>query len=237
MKQVHLSAIRHRPAKVFKFGIKIPCDFEDAERPDREYGNSLWRDAHAFEMKQLLEYKTFDSLGIGALILDDYEKIKMKIVNDCKPGYRRRARCVACGDSTKNADPESTYSSVVSLKSLRTVMFIGELNGFSMYAGDIGSSCLLTKTYEKIAFVAGPNFGEYAGSTLAIIKALYELKTSGGCYHDYWADERWMSKNGFHQKPTVIFGCVTKVITMIIWLRGLMICFMLVKTLMDSLDC
>ena len=91
LKQFHLSAMRHRTAKVFKFGIRIPCDFEDAERLDRKNGNSLWKDAHALEMKQHHEYKTFESLGIGAPTPDDYEKVKLKIVYDCKHNYRRRA--------------------------------------------------------------------------------------------------------------------------------------------------
>jgi hypothetical protein len=73
LKQVHLSAIRHRPGKVFKFGIEIPYNFEDAERLDNENGNTLWRDAHALEMNQR---KTFKSLGIGASIPDGYEKSK-----------------------------------------------------------------------------------------------------------------------------------------------------------------
>jgi hypothetical protein len=60
-------------------------------------------------MKNLLEYKAFKSLGIGAPIPDGYEKIKVKIVYDCKHDYQRCARCVAQGDLIKNVDPESTY--------------------------------------------------------------------------------------------------------------------------------
>ena len=140
LKQVHLSAMRHRPGKVFKFGIEIPYIFEDAERLDNENGNTLWRDARALEMKQLFEYKTFKSLGIGAPIPDGYEKVKVKIVYDCKHDYGRCARSVGCGDMTKNVDPESAYFSVVSLKSLSTVMFICKLNGSSMCAGAMGSA-------------------------------------------------------------------------------------------------
>jgi hypothetical protein len=51
----------------------------------------------------------------------------VKIVYDCKHDDQRRSRCVASGDLTRNVDPESIYSSVVSIKSLCTVMFIGEL--------------------------------------------------------------------------------------------------------------
>jgi hypothetical protein len=45
--------MRHSPDKRFK-----PCDFEDAEHLDHEYGMGLLRDTHALEMKQLIEYKT-----------------------------------------------------------------------------------------------------------------------------------------------------------------------------------
>jgi hypothetical protein len=66
---------------VFKFAIEIPCDFEDTELFDRKNGNSLWSYARALETKQLLEYNTFESLGIGAPIPDGYEKIKEKLAN------------------------------------------------------------------------------------------------------------------------------------------------------------
>ena len=86
----------------------------------------MWKEARALEIKQLFEYEMFESKGKGAPIPDGYERIKVKIIYDCKHDYRRKARCVARGDLTSDADPETTYSSVVSLKSLRTVMFIGE---------------------------------------------------------------------------------------------------------------
>jgi hypothetical protein len=62
LKQVYLSAMRHWLSKVFKFGIEIPYDFEDAERLDHENGNTFWKDARALEMKPLLEKKTFQFL-------------------------------------------------------------------------------------------------------------------------------------------------------------------------------
>jgi hypothetical protein len=82
-----LSAKRHGHGKVFKFGIEIPYDFEDAECIDNGNGNTLWRDARALEMKQLLEYKTFQFLGIGLPFPDGHQKIKVKFVYDCKHDY------------------------------------------------------------------------------------------------------------------------------------------------------
>ena len=116
-------------------------------------------------------------------------------------------------------DCESTYLSVVSLRSLRMVMFIGELNGHEMRAGDIGNAYLLSKTSEKVCFVAGPEFGEWAGHTLIIVKALYGLKSSGARYHEFWADEMhnegwfpskadpdvWMHDNGDHYEYLAVW--------------------------------
>ena len=39
-------------------------------------------------------------------------------------------------------------------------------------------------TTEKVCFTAGGEFGELAGHTLVIVKALYGLKSSGKCWHD-----------------------------------------------------
>jgi hypothetical protein len=74
---------------------------------------------------------------------------------------------------------ESPYLSVVSLQSLRMVMFIRELNGYEMCAGDIGNAYLESTCDEEVAFVAGPEFGARAGHVKIIKKALYGLQTSG----------------------------------------------------------
>ena len=81
-----------------------------------------------------------------------------------------------------------TYLSVVLLQSLRTVMFIGELNDMKMCAGNIGNAYLEAFTTEKVAFIAGPEFGDKAGHTMIIVKALYGLKSSGARFHDLFAD-------------------------------------------------
>ena len=44
---------------------------------------------------------------------------------------------------------DTTYSSVVSLKGLRTVMFLAELNGMSIVSGNIGNSYLEVFITEK----------------------------------------------------------------------------------------
>ena len=50
--------------------------------------------------------------------------------------------------------------------------------------GDIGNAYLEVKTKEKVYFIAGPKFDTIQGHTLIIIKALYDLRTSGAHFHD-----------------------------------------------------
>jgi Reverse transcriptase (RNA-dependent DNA polymerase) len=78
---------------------------------------------------------------------------------------------------------ESPYLSVVSLQSLRMMMFIDELNGYEMCAGNIGNAHLESICDEKVAFVAGPEFGAIAGHLMIIKKALYGLRTSGSGFY------------------------------------------------------
>ena len=80
------------------------------------------------------------------------------------------------------------YSGVVSLRGLRTLVFIAELNGLDTWATDIGNAYLEAKTKECIYIVAGPEFSELEGHTLVIVKALYGLRTSGLRWHERFAD-------------------------------------------------
>jgi Reverse transcriptase (RNA-dependent DNA polymerase) len=83
---------------------------------------------------------------------------------------------------------ESVYSGVVSLRSLRLVLFLAELNGLESWATDIGNAYLEATTNEKVAIVAGPEYGHIEGHTLIIYKALYGLKLSGKMWYQRFAD-------------------------------------------------
>lgn len=86
------------------------------------------------------------------------------------------------------ADNGDAYSSVVSLRSMRLALAVGEANGKIPMVGDIGNAYLEAFTKEKVYFVAGPEFGEREGHTLVIVKALYGLRTSGARFHERLAD-------------------------------------------------
>ena len=80
------------------------------------------------------------------------------------------------------------YSGVVSLRSIKLILLIGELIGLQAYQAD---------TKEKVYFEAGSEFRVFGleGYTMVINKALYGLKTSGKRYHERFADT--MCNDGF----------------------------------------
>jgi len=65
------------------------------------------------------------------------------------------------GDISLTETPvDSAYSSVVSLRGIRMLAFLGELNGLKVWSTDIGNAYLETYTKEKACIIAGPEFGD-----------------------------------------------------------------------------
>ena len=110
---------------------------------------------------------------------------------DVKWDGRHKSRMVAGGHRT-DTPVESTYSGVVSLLGVRTITFLAELNDLELWNTDIGNAYLESYTSEKVSFIAGSEFGNYAGHTMTR-KAQYGLKSSGKCWHDRLYDVlTWM---------------------------------------------
>jgi Reverse transcriptase (RNA-dependent DNA polymerase) len=98
-----------------------------------------------------------------------------------------KARLVAGGHLT-DTPVELVYSSVVSLRGIRLVAFLAELNGLQTWSTDVGNAYLESFTKEKVYIIAGPEFGDRQGHTLVIVKALYSLKSSGLRWRERFAD-------------------------------------------------
>lgn len=173
--QAKLKAYRMR--KKYKYGFEVPMTHERAMEIDKEAGNTKWRDSEKIEIAQLDEYNVFDNRGRGDPP-EGYQRIRAHIVYDIKHDGRHKSRFVGRGDLTP-VPVESVYSGVVSLRGVRLVTFIAELNGLDLWATDIGNAYLEAKTKEKVYIVAGPEFGEREGCNLVIYKALYGLRASG----------------------------------------------------------
>jgi hypothetical protein len=109
------------------------------------------------------------------------------MIYDVKHDGRHKARLVADGHLTKTP-VESVYSGVVSLRSLRLVTFLAELNHLSLWGADVGNAYLEAETREKLYIIAGPEFGSREGHVLVIKKALYGCKLSGKMWSEKCAD-------------------------------------------------
>jgi len=79
-------------------------------------------------------------------------------------------------------------SSVVSLRGVRLLAFIGELNGLKIWSTDISNAYLETYTKEKVYIIAGPECGDREGHVLIISKALCGLHSSGLRWSERLAD-------------------------------------------------
>ena len=63
---------------------------------------------------------------------------------------------------------DNVYSGVVSLRGLRIMLFLAELNQLETWATDIGNTYLEAETSEKVYIISGPEFGDKQGDTLII---------------------------------------------------------------------
>ena len=99
-------------------------------------------------------------------------------VHDAKEDFRLKARLVA-GGHVLPPPLESVCSGVVSLRSVRLMCFIAELNGLDLCQGDVSNACLESCCTALLCFIAGPEFGQFEGHTMLVIKALHGLHESG----------------------------------------------------------
>ena len=190
IRAVKQSRIRQVRASVrYQHGFQVPRDYNDAMRLDNENGNTHWQDAMDLELTQIHEYKVFKDTGKakfhnGKVVTPDgFQKIRVHFVYAVKHDGRFKARLVADGHLTKEP-VESIYSGVVSLRSLRMVVFLSQLNNLEIWGADVGNAYLEAYTDEKLCIMAGPEFKELQGHLLIMVKALYGTRSGGARWHD-----------------------------------------------------
>ena len=190
IRAVKQSRIRQvRASARYQHGFQVPRDYNDAMRLDKENGNTHWQDAMDLELTQIHEYKVFRDTGKakfhnGKVVTPDgFQKIRVHFVYAVKHDGRFKARLVADGHLTKKP-VESIYSGVVSLRSLRMVVFLSQLNNLEIWGADVGNAYLEAYTDEKLCIMAGPEFKELQGHLLIMVKALYGTRSGGARWHD-----------------------------------------------------
>ena len=190
IRAVKQSRIRQvRASARYQHGFQVPKDYNDAIRLDKENSNTHWQDAMDLELTQIHEYKVFKDTGKAqfhngkAVTPDGFQKIRVHFVYAVKHDGRFKARLVADGHLTKEP-VESIYSGVASLRSLRMVVFLSQLNDLEIWGADVGNAYLEAYTDEKLCIIAGPEFKELQGHLFIMIKALYRTRSGGARWHD-----------------------------------------------------
>lgn len=70
----------------YKFGVRLPRNYDEALRLDAQNGDTQWFDAIGRERGQVYEYKCFHSIGgKEATVPPGYKQIKLRWVFDVKP--------------------------------------------------------------------------------------------------------------------------------------------------------
>lgn len=193
LRMVNQAKLRsHRLAPVYMFGYQVPRNHQQAVEIDTENGNTKWQDSETLEIRQMqVEYNSFRDLGHKSIAKPppDYKRINLHFVYAVKHDGRHKSRLVAGGHLT-DTPIESVYAGVVSLRGVRLVIFLAELNGLELWQTDIGNAYLEARTNEKVYVIAGPEFKNFGleGHILVLVAAVYGLKSSGKRWHDCLAD-------------------------------------------------
>ena len=106
-----------------------------------------------------------------------YKKTRAHFVFDVKNDGRNKERLVA-HRHLNDVPLSSTHSGVSSLRGVRLVIFLAELDSLESWGADIGNACLEAFTKEKAQIVSGLEFGPLQGHALIINKFLCGLRTS-----------------------------------------------------------
>ena len=110
--------------------------------------------------------------------------IRVTLISAVKYNGRHKTRLVADGSLTPEP-AENIYSGVASLRHLRLVIFLGELNNLELWGADVGNAYLEAHSEETLFIIEGAEFEEVEGFIRIFNKALYGLKSSG---------KRWAEK-------------------------------------------
>ena len=175
-----------RASARYQHGFQVPKDFNDAISLDKENSNTHWQDEMDLELTQIHEYKVFKDTHKAqfhdgkAVTPDGFQKIRVHFVYAVKHAGKFKARPVADGHLTKEP--------VVSLRSLRMVVFLSQLNDFEIWGADVGNAYLEAYTDQNLCIIVGPEFKELQGHLLIMIKTLHGTCSGGARCHDRLSD-------------------------------------------------
>jgi hypothetical protein len=195
--------------KTHKFGIEVPKTNKDALDIDHRNGNTFWADAIAKEMKDVRV--AFKLLLDGQSAPIGYQKISCHMIFDIKMKYFcRKARLVAGGHRTE-APTTITYASIVSRETVCIALLMAALNDLEVKIGDVFNAYITAPVTKKVWTVLGPEFGNDAGKTAIIVRALYGLMSAGASFRAHLASfMRQMGYTSCKANPDLWFKAMTR---------------------------
>ena len=179
-----ISAINTRVRKVtHKYGIEVPTEVEHAKELDMQNGNTIWMDAMAKEMYNVVV--AFEVLDEREQALNGWKKTTGHLVWDVKMEFTRKARWVL--DGHKIPDPVgTTFAGVVSRESIQIAFTYAALNGLDFLTADIRNAYLQLPSSQNDYIVCGPEFGiENVGCVALIHRVLYGGKSAGKDFQNH----------------------------------------------------
>ena len=189
IRAVKQSRIRQvRASARYQHGFQVSTHYNHAIRLDKKNSNTHWPDEN-LELTQIHEHKVFKDTGKaqfhnGKVVTPDgFQKIRVHLIYAVNHDDRSKERLVADEHLTKEP-VESIYSGVVSLRSLRMVVFLSQHNNLEIWGADVGNAYPEAYTDEKLCIIAGPEFKELQSHFLIMVKALYETHSGGARWHD-----------------------------------------------------
>ena len=134
-------ANKRRKTVTIKFIMKIIRDHKEAIMFDANNANKNWKDAELLKLKQIYNCDPFNSLGpfASAHIPPDHTKIQVNLIYDYRQDGRYKAHMVDSGDMT-GPNRYTYYSSIISIRSMRTVVFLDELENIEAHKYDISNA-------------------------------------------------------------------------------------------------
>ena len=142
------------------FGYLIPRSYTEPLEFDKANKESKQYDATKTEIESIHSYHVFQKHEMAkfdrhrkVINSPGYQKIRVHLIFAVKYDVRHKARSIADGHMIPDPD-QRIYSGVVSLRNLRLVIFLGQLNNLELWGADIGNACLKAGTEEKLYIVA-----------------------------------------------------------------------------------
>ncbi len=195
--------------KTHKFGIDVPKTVKDALDIDHRNGNTFWADAITKEMKDI--HVAFKLLLDGRSTPIGYQKISYHMIFDIKiEDFHRKARLVTGRHRTK-APATMTYARVVSRETVHIALLMAALNDLEVKIGNVLDAYITAPVTEKVWTVLGPKFGNDAGKTAIIVRALYGLKSAGAVFRTHLSSfMRQMGYTSCKADPDLWFKAETR---------------------------